>query len=107
VCKKSDNSFTTVASYTTAQKRLALSLGGNISNIVNGEGFELTLDDSFLNVNGKDRVIFCGTYVLSPSDGDIEIPTAATDLLDMSEGDIYHLIFNIIGSIPIDFLGYK
>jgi hypothetical protein len=104
---KSDNSFTTVASYTTAQKRLALSLGGNISNIVNGEGFELTLDDSFLNVNGKDRVIFCGTYVLSPSDGDIEIPTAATDLLDMSEGDIYHLIFNIIGSIPIDFLGYK
>lgn len=90
-----DDSFDVGVSIVSDGEDITLKADGAFTDVVKGEGYTVELDDLALSFDGEDLLLMTGSVMTEPFDGKIEIPENAVDLFDMTQEDIYGLIYDL------------
>lgn len=94
----SDNSFDFGITMEAGYDSLGITGNGAFTDIAKGESYTLDLDNLTVSVDG-DELIMTGSLSVEPFDGDIEIPGNSINVFDMTEDDIYGLIYDALYDI--------
>lgn len=91
----SDDSFDFGVTMEADNDSIKLTGNGAFTDITKGESYTLDLDNLTLSIDDAE-LILTGSLLVEPFDGDIEIPANSVNVFDMTEDDIYELIYDVL-----------
>lgn len=94
-----DNSakeFNTRISLFNDYDSIDFSLEGNYEDIVKGEQYTLNIGSLKFAVDGENMIKIKGSFTVKPLDGDVEIPTDAKNLFEVTENEASLLAVELI-----------
>lgn len=91
----SDNSFDFGITMDVGYDSFGITGNGAFTDITKGEGYTLDFDNLTVSAGG-DELIMTGSLSVEPFDGDIEIPENSVKVFDMTQDDIYGLIYDVL-----------
>lgn len=94
----SDNSFDFGITMDVGYDSFGITGNGAFTDITKGEGYMLDFDNLTVSAGG-DELIMTGSLSVEPFDGDIEIPENSVKVFDMTQDDIYGLIYDALYDI--------
>lgn len=94
----SDNSFDFGITMDVGYDSFGITGNGAFTDITKGEGYTLDFDNLTVSAGG-DELIMTGSLSVGPFDGDIEIPENSVKVFDMTQDDIYGLIYDALYDI--------
>lgn len=93
-----DNSFNKGYSISDDSSELMLTAKGRFNNIRRGECYTLDFDNVFLSMDGENKAVIKGSVTNEIFDGEIEIPENSVNIFEMTEDDIYKIVYGVIMS---------
>ncbi len=69
---------------------------GAYTDIEKGERYTIEIDNAAITVDGEDLLLMTGSVTTEPAENEIKVPENATNILEMSEGDITNLLYGIL-----------
>jgi len=75
---------------------LGLTAEGAYTDIEKGERYTIEIDNAAITVDGEDLLLMTGSVTTEPAENEIKVPENATNILEMSEGDITNLLYGIL-----------
>ncbi len=69
---------------------------GAFTDIVKGERYTFELNHGTITIDGEDLLLMTGSITTEPTENTIEVPENATNILEMSSGEISSLLYDML-----------
>ncbi len=87
-----DKTYDLRFSIDSGDANMIISADGGFSDIVPGEGYTFHINNAVLNIDGEDLLIISGKIKTGAAKEEIKVPSHSTNLLEMSELEIWNLL---------------